>query len=103
MTAYDLYDVLAELGYGMNPRTREQRAEAFGYKNKGWLAKLPAPAAHTLQALARQFIQTGTEALENPHVFSVPEVARAGGLASLKTLGKPAEILMETKERIFAV
>jgi len=29
-------------------------------------------------------------------------VPRAGGLAALKTLGNPADVLRETKERMFA-
>jgi len=35
-------------------------------------------------------------------VFQTPAVARAGGLAALKALGKPADILRETKARMFA-
>jgi type I restriction enzyme, R subunit len=102
MAAYDLYDVLAELGYGLAPRTREHRAEAFGYKHAGWLAGLPAPGAATLSALARQFARAGTDGLESPEVFQTPEVARAGGVGALRALGRPADILRETKERLFA-
>jgi type I restriction enzyme R subunit len=102
MAAYDLYDVLAELGYGLAPRTREHRAEAFGYKHAGWLAGLPAPGAATLSALTRQFAHAGTDGLESPEVFQTPEVARAGGVNALRALGKPADILRETKERLFA-
>ncbi len=102
MAAYDLYDVLAELGYGLAPRTREDRAEAFAYKHGSWLAGLPVPAAETLKALAAQFKRGGTEGLENPQVFQTPEVVQAGGLAALKELGKPAEVLLETKKRMFA-
>jgi type I restriction enzyme R subunit len=101
MTSYDLYDVLGELGYGMNPRTRIERAEAFTYKNERWLSSLPATASATLKAMAAQFANTGTDALENPQIFQTPEVVQAGGLAALKELGKPAEVLRETKERMF--
>jgi type I restriction enzyme R subunit len=66
MEAYDLYDVLAELGYGQNPHTRAERVAAFTYKHADWLATLPPPAAGTLQALAAQFARGGTEGLENP-------------------------------------
>jgi type I restriction enzyme R subunit len=41
--------------------------------------------------------------LESPAVFQTPEVANAGGLKALRVLGKPAKILLDTKERIFAV
>lgn len=102
MAAFDLYDVLAELGYGLAPRTRAERAEAFTYKNDRWLAGLPAPTAATLKAMASQFARAGTDGLENPEIFQTPEVVRAGGLPALKTLGKPADILRETKGRMFA-
>jgi type I restriction enzyme R subunit len=102
MTDYDLYDVLAELGYGQAPRTRPDRAAAFGYKHGGWLGGLPPPAAATLTALATQFARGGTEELENLRVFETPEVRRAGGLAALRVLGPPPEVLRETKARLFA-
>ncbi len=98
----DLYDVLADLGYGMAPRTRTERAEAFGYKNAPWLAGMPDPTARTVKALVAQFASAGTEALENPQIFHVPEVARAGGLATLKAWDDPAKVLNETKARMFA-
>lgn len=102
MTEYDLYDVLADLGYGLNPRTRSDRADAFAYKHAAWLASLPDEARATLKALASQFARAGTEGLENPEVFQTPEVVRAGGLTALRAIGKPAEVLHETKERMFA-
>jgi type I restriction enzyme R subunit len=102
MTDYDLYDVLAELGYGLSPRTRAGRADAFTYKHQGWLATLPGPTRATLEALAAQFARGGTDGLENREVFQTPDVVRAGGLAALKALGRPADILRETKERLFA-
>ncbi len=102
MNDYDLYDVLAELGYGLAPRTRPERAEAFTYKHKGWLSTLPPKTAATLKAMAMQFAHAGTDGLENPRIFDVPEVRRAGGLAALKVLGDPGRILHETKERMFA-
>jgi len=100
--AYDLYDLLAELGYGLAPRTRRERAAAFTYKHRGWLATLPPEAAATLQAVCRQFAEGGTDGLENPRLFQTPEVVRAGGLAALKGLGRPVEVLGEAKSRIFA-
>jgi type I restriction enzyme R subunit len=103
MAEYDLYDVLGELGYGLAPKRRLERAEAFTYKHSRWLSDLPAPASATLKALASQFGRVGTDGLESPQVFQLPEVARAGGLPALKALGKPAEILHQTKARLFAV
>ena len=103
MGAYDLYDVLGDLGYGMAPRTREERAEAFSYKNSNWLSTLPPKTRATLQALVAQFSRAGTDGLENQHVFQTPEVSRAGGLAALKALGEPKDILRQAKERVFAL
>lgn len=102
MTDFDLYDVLADLAYGLSPKTRNERSEAFGYKHTSWLDSLPSATAATLKALASQFARGGTEGLENPHVFRTNEVRKAGGLDALKALGNPADVLKETKERMFA-
>jgi hypothetical protein len=102
MEDFDLYDVLAEVAYGLDPKTRVARAEAFDYKASAWLAELPAATAATLRALARQFARAGTTELEDPGVLKTPAVAAAGGLSALKLLGSPAYILRATKERLFA-
>lgn len=101
LTNCDLYDVLADLAYGMAAKSRAERAASFGYKHAGWLAGLPPETAATLNALVAQFERAGTEGLETPEVFQTPEVVRAGGLAALKALGKPADVLREAKERLF--
>jgi type I restriction enzyme R subunit len=99
---YDLYDVLAELGWGMSPRTRHDRTLAFTYKHEDWLNALPQPASKTIRAIASQFERGGTDGLENPHIFQTPEVKLAGGLIALQAAGTPAELFRETKERMFA-
>ncbi|HLG70108.1 MAG TPA: restriction endonuclease subunit S [Chloroflexota bacterium] len=53
---FDLYDVLAELGYGLAPKSRQQRADSFTYKNRRWLSSIPDPAATAVLALAGQFL-----------------------------------------------
>lgn len=102
MNDYDLYDVLADLAYGLAPRTREDRTLAFRYKHTSWLAQMPAPTSGTIKAIADQFAIGGTDGLENPHIWQVPEVAAAGGLKALSAAGEPKLILRETKERMFA-
>jgi type I restriction enzyme, R subunit len=106
MQDYDLYDVLAEIGYGLAPRTRGQRAEAFEYKHAGWLGGMPTRSADVLRAIVAQFAKAGTDGLENQNIFQTPDVRKAGGKAGavkgLQDLGKPVEILMETKSRLFA-
>ncbi|MEM3486583.1 MAG: DEAD/DEAH box helicase family protein [Candidatus Methanomethyliaceae archaeon] len=102
MEAYDLYDVLAELGYGMSPLKRKERVEAFMYKHDEWLGSMPPATANTLKALAHQFEIGGIEGLETSQVFETAEVKKAGGLNALKILGLPREILLEAKRRIFA-
>jgi type I restriction enzyme R subunit len=89
MNDYDLYDVLADLAYGLLPRTREERCLAFRYKHAGWLAALPEQARKTIEAIADQFAVGGTEGLENPHIWQTPEVAAAGGISALKSAGEP--------------
>lgn len=102
MEAYDLYDVLVDAAYGTMARTRSDRTEAFTYKNDEWLTLLPAQATAVIKAVARQFEMGGTEGLENKEIFRTPEVTKAGGLAGLKAAGNPAELLKETKARMFA-
>ena len=101
MQDYDLYDVLADLGYGQAPRTRAGRAEAFEYKNAGWLSAMPHPAAETVRAIASQFAKGGTENLETPNIFDTREVLNAGGLDALKGYGEPRAALDDTKRRMF--
>jgi type I restriction enzyme R subunit len=103
MIEYDLYDVLAELGYGLNPRTKRQRVDAFTYKHEDWLDSLPEKTRKTVKAVAEQFAEGGTEGLESQYIFQVPAVQHAGGAAALGEAGKkPVELLRETKERMFA-
>ena len=98
----DLYDVLGEVGYGLNRMTKANRAFAFTYKHRPWLEAMPTDAAATVRAIASQFSRGGTESLETPHIFQTPEVRKAGGLEALAVLGDPALVLMDTKERLFA-
>jgi len=102
MADYDLYDVLAQLGYGAAPRTRAARAAALTYKHAAWFARMPTQASAAVKALAAQFAHSGTEGLENPRIFHTPELAQAGGLASLNALGSPSDVLRETKQRMFS-
>lgn len=100
MEAYDLYDVLARLGYRVEPLTRAYRVGQFNYRDADWLGAMPERARGVVTALANQFALAGTEALESRDVFSTPEVVRAGGLAALRQVGEPADVLRETKRRI---
>ncbi len=100
---FDLFDVLADLGWGMEPLTRTQRADAFFYKHDEWLRGLPEATAATVRALVAQFARAGIDGLETPHVFEAPEVRRAGGFEALKLLGGSVrEVLREMKRRVFA-
>jgi type I restriction enzyme R subunit len=101
MFDYDGFDILADLAYGLAPRTRPDRAGAFLYKHAPWLSHMPTPAACTVKALASQFALAGTDALENPHIFQTPQVQAAGGLPALQQLGDPKAILRDTKRRMF--
>lgn len=103
MEDYDLYDVLGELGYELKPKTRLIRFTEFVRQQAVWLGEMPPATAMTIQAIAQQFVVSGTDGLEDQRLFQVPEIARAGGLNALKLLGKPKEILQETKIKLFEV
>ena len=102
MGDYDLYDVLADLGFGLSPRTRSDRTLAFTYKHEDWLKGLPQQTAAAIRAIVGQFEKGGTEGLENQMIFKTPEVLAAGGLKALMAGGKPTELLSETKNRMFS-
>jgi type I restriction enzyme R subunit len=99
---YDLYDVLAELGYAIKPRKRLDRSLAFRFKNEGWLEAMPPPAKTVILGITGQFERSGTEALESREIWRVPAIQAAGGLVTLRALGKPMEALHETKTRLFS-
>jgi len=99
---HDVYDVLAEIGFGVAPKTRMERVEALRYKHGAWLSNLPENTANAVLALASQFGKGGTEELENPHIFDAPDVVKTGGIKALEILGKPKDIVYQTKQRLFA-
>lgn len=99
----DLYDVLAELGYGVAARSRAERAATFSYKQRGWLKGLPGKTASVLTAVAKQFERGGIDELETPHLFDVQEVRQAGGFGALLGLPlSPEQLIQETKARLLA-
>ncbi len=103
MIDYDLFDVLAEIAYGINPRKRRQRVDAFTYKHEDWLEGLPKETGETIKAIIEPFVIGGTEELENPNVLQMPTVQKAGGIKALEATGKkPFEVLQEAKERLFS-
>ena len=103
MQDYDLYDVLAGLGYGVKPRRRIDRHLAFRFKNEDWLDHaMPATTRAVMLGMAGQFEKNGTLALEDREIWRVPSIARAGGMAALRALGRPAAAVAEMKMRLFS-
>lgn len=102
MTDFDLFDILVDIAYGAEPKTREQRAFSFSYKQRAWLSTLPRETQSVILAIANQFTKEGTEALESGYIFNVHEVKTAGGINALKMGGDAAELMRQTKERMFA-
>jgi type I restriction enzyme R subunit len=100
MDAYDLFDVIAAVAYGIKPLTRAERAAQLGRDSHGpdWLIKLPQPSVKVIRAIGRQFERDGTDALETDQLWSAGEVRAAKGLSALKQGGDPAKLLRQTKE-----
>lgn len=101
MDDYDLYDVMADLAYGLAPRTMVERADAFSYKHREWLDGIPEGASKAILAIASQFAKGGTDNLENPDIFKTPEVISAGGAIALQEYGDAADALRQAKLRMF--
>jgi len=102
LNEYDLFDVLGGLASLIQRRTRRQREAAFRTQNAGWLEYMPPRTAKTLVAVAAQFARSGIEGLESTELFETGAVKKAGGLKALKEAGQPAELVRETKTRLFA-
>ena len=101
MEEYDLYDVMAELAYGLSPKTMPERADAFTYKNRQWLDDFPEPSSGVIRAIASQFALGGTDSLESQYIFRTPGVVEAGGFSALRQIGDPNTALRMTKTRMF--
>ena len=99
----DLFDLFAEIGFGIAPKTRDERVMSFEYKNKEWLMSLPSDSSEVIRLLANQFKDNGIEELESADVFNIPEVRIAGGV---KALGKIkiniGDIVTDVKARLLA-
>lgn len=101
MTDFDLYDFFGHHGYHARALRRPERGSLYVSDNQLWFDGIDPKAAIVLKGLGAQFAQGGTEALETPALWEVPEIRLAGGLDALRGLGKPVEVIQEAKTRLF--
>ena len=102
MTDYDIYDLFAHHGYHARALKRTDRKIVYLEGNQPWFDAMDAGAATVLRGLGNQFELGGTEALETPTLWDVPEISEAGGLAALRILGSPVAIMKDAKTRLFS-
>ena len=102
MNDYDLYDLFAHHGYRARALKRPERNVIYLGDNQPWFDSVDPNAATVLKGIGHQFALDGTQALETPTLWDVPEIKAAGGLEALAKLGKPALVMMEAKQRLFA-
>jgi type I restriction enzyme, R subunit len=102
MTDFDLYDFFGHHGYHARALRRPERGAQFVEMNGKWFDGMPQPAAIVMRSLGHQFAQGGTEALETPALWDVPEIKLAGGLDALRALGKPGVVMQQAKGRLFS-
>jgi len=103
MNDFDLYDFFGHHGYHARALRRPERGELFINRNQSWFADMDGKAAIVLKGLGHQFAQGGTDALETPALWEVPEIRLAGGLDALRVLGRPVQVMHEAKGRLFGV
>lgn len=103
MQDFDYYDMFAHHGYHAQALKRQQRGLGYLEQNQTWFDTMPADAAIVLKGFGHQFGLGGTDALETSALWEVPDISQAGGLAALKKLGKPAEVILQAKSRLFGV
>jgi type I restriction enzyme, R subunit len=102
MTAYDIYDLFAYHGYHARALKRPERKVAYLKNNQPWFESVDPQAATVLRSLGHQFEVGGTEALETPALWEVPEIKDAGGVGALRRLGAPGTVMRDAKTRLFA-
>ncbi|MBY7693547.1 DEAD/DEAH box helicase family protein [Vibrio parahaemolyticus] len=103
MNDFDLYDFFGHHGYHTRALTRPERGEQFINDNQSWFENMNDKAAIVLKGLGHQFSQGGTDALESPSLWEVPEIKLAGGLNTLRGSGTPVQVIHEAKTRLFGV
>jgi type I restriction enzyme R subunit len=103
MTDFDLYDVLGHHGYHAQALKRPERGARYLSQHQPWFDAMDAKAAIVLKGLGHQFATGGTDALETPTLWEVPQIRLAGGLDALRMLGRPTDVVREAKGRLFGV
>lgn len=101
MGDFDLYDFFGKHGYHARALRRSERGAAYVGNNRPWFDGMDTQAAAVLRGLGTQFAKGGTDALETPTLWDVPEIRSAGGLDALRTVGKPVQVMQEAKVRLF--
>ncbi|HSI10678.1 MAG TPA: DEAD/DEAH box helicase family protein, partial [Chthoniobacter sp.] len=101
MSDFDLYDFFGHHGYHARALRRPERGANYLDANAEWFAGMDGKSAIVLRGLGTQFAQGGTDALETPSLWDVPEIARAGGINALRALGEPASVMQDAKARLF--
>jgi type I restriction enzyme R subunit len=102
MTDYDTYDLFAHHGYHARALKRPDRNIIYLTDNEEWFSSLDPHAATVLKGLGYQFEVGGTEALETPALWEVPEIKAAGGFDALRNIGAPVVVMKDAKTRLFA-
>jgi type I restriction enzyme R subunit len=103
MADCDNFDLFAHYGYREKALKRPEREAVYLRMQAPWFAAVDDKAAIVLKGIGHQFALGGTEALESTELWNVPDIRYAGGLAALRPLGKPADVLREAKMRLFGV
>jgi len=102
MVDFDLYDLFAHHGYRARALKRPERNQFYLMGNQDWFDGVDPKAAMVLKGLGRQFELGGTDALETPALWEVPEIRLAGGFAALRVMGRPVDVMRDAKGRLFA-
>jgi type I restriction enzyme R subunit len=99
----DHFDLFAHYGYRKKALKRPEREAAYLSTQARWFAEVGDRTAIVLRGIGHQFGAGGTDALESELLWEVPEIKRVGGVAALRPLGKPADVMREAKARLFGI
>jgi len=101
MQDFDYYDMFAHYAYHADAIKQQARGQIYVQQNQAWFDDMPDESAIVLKGLGHQFSLGGTDALETPALWDVPEIQQAGGIVALQKLGQPVDVIRGAKGRLF--
>lgn len=98
----DAFDILAALAFGVQPRLRKERVEAFLNRNESWLQQFDESQRSVILDLLDTYLAGGVGELEDRRVLQLHRFERYGGVIGIVAQFGSAERVDHTLREIQA-